>query len=312
MSTSHYNITKQTGNTFVYTPNSPIVTSHASEVSPRLHSQLSNEKVVKTERVVEEKTFTTTAAPLATAPLTAGALPTSSIPIPPPLPTWRVKNYTLPSNSYTSGFANNLLLQKGKLHHVPAPIEKKWLVDETPTSTGPSKILNNEQKSSSMKTGDTTTTTSKSSTFQKTDDGMLKKTERSETKTTTTIPKDPHVFDDISRDKGMAGTTTGPTTSATRPVSSSTYPANSSTYPASSSTHPSSTGHTTTGALASDHYTEPHKPSQIKHVKGIIKEKFGHITKNQRMEENGKVLEAQFEKEKFDYDTYQHNSGVKK
>jgi len=320
MSTSHYNITKQTGNTFVYSPNSPIVTSHASEVSPRLHSQLSNEKVIKTEKVVEEKVFTSTA------PTTSGGAPiirdsalpmSSNIPVPPPAPT-RVRNWELPRSQYTTGFLNNLTLQKGRLRHIQPPVEKKFLVDETSSS---SKLLNNQQKVSSMKSGETTTTKSQSSTVQKTDDGLLKKTERTETKTTTTIPKDPHVFDDINRDKtstGVAavplttGTTTKPLsgTHATSTHATSTHPA--STHPAS--THPASTHpHTTNGnTLGSDHYTEPHKPSQIKHVKGVLKEKFGHLTKNQRMEENGKVLEAEFEKEKFDYQTYQHNSGVKK
>ncbi|EGG21893.1 hypothetical protein DFA_01779 [Cavenderia fasciculata] len=55
---------------------------------------------------------------------------------------------------------------------------------------------------------------------------------------------------------------------------------------------------------------EPHKPSTIMKVKGVVKEKFGHITKNQRLEEEGKQLEAQFAKDKLDYQHFQDTHPV--
>ncbi|EFA76979.1 hypothetical protein PPL_09731 [Heterostelium album PN500] len=55
---------------------------------------------------------------------------------------------------------------------------------------------------------------------------------------------------------------------------------------------------------------EPHKPSQMQKIKGALKEKWGHITKNKKMEEEGKVLESQFQRQKNDYDSYMHTHGT--
>ncbi|KYQ93531.1 leucyl-tRNA synthetase [Tieghemostelium lacteum] len=261
MSASTYNVVKKEGNSFVYnSANSPIVSTHASELTPKLTSQRSNENIVtKTETVVEEKTFLPNSTITQTAskttidkPFLSGgtiaAMPTSSaIPVPPPLPPVT----KVQQNSTALPLDSQLALQKDKLAKPSDHKGNKF-----------SKLFHKKDK-----TGAPTTTA---------------------TNTATT------------------GSTSG---SSSHP--SSNLGGTHSTAPTNNDIPAASTTHHPTGTYGSG-YTEPHKPSQMKKVKGVIKEKFGHLTKNQKMEEEGKVLEAEFQKEKFDYQAYQHNAGVTK
>ncbi|KAN0041750.1 hypothetical protein ACTFIV_004296 [Dictyostelium citrinum] len=270
--TSQYKVAKEQGNTFVYQPtNSPNIFSTAVETSPK--PLMANEKIIKTEKVWEEKQFpdnssyttvkeTKTELP-GSAPkwsgsdnLSGGIAPmATNIPIPPPLPP-TVKRY--PLNDTSKGpLATQLANQKSHLKKVD--FKEPTLFDRIKEKVHPTDKAT--AKPLGTNTAPTTTTTGN---------------------TTTAAPLKPT------------------STANSHPTTASN---------ASTLNDTTKMGTRTNAAKTGDHYVEPHKPSQVKHVKGIIKEKVGHLTKNARMEENGKLLEAQFEKEKFDYQAYQHNAG---
>ncbi|KAN0012596.1 hypothetical protein ACTFIU_007905 [Dictyostelium citrinum] len=284
--TSQYKVAKEQGNTFVYQPtNSPNIFSTAVETSPK--PLMANEKIIKTEKVWEEKQFpdnssyttvkeTKTELP-GTAPkwsdsdnLSGGMAPmATNIPIPPPLPP-TVKRY--PLNDTSKGpLATQLANQKGHLKKVD--FKEPTLFDRIKEKVHPT------DKATAKPLGTTTGNT------------------------TTAAPLKP-----------TSTANSHPTTANSHPTTANSHPTTANSHPttasnASTLNDTTKMGTRTNAAKTGDHYVEPHKPSQVKHVKGIIKEKVGHLTKNARMEENGKLLEAQFEKEKFDYQAYQHNAG---
>ncbi|KAN0001027.1 hypothetical protein ACTFIZ_001482 [Dictyostelium cf. discoideum] len=281
--TSQYKVSKEQGNTFVYQPtNSPNIFSTAVETSPK--PLMANEKIIKTEKVWEEKQFPdnssyTTVKETKTeipggAPKwsgtdnlsSGGAIPMSTnIPTPPPLPP--VTKY--PLNDTSKGpLSTQLANQKGHLKKVD--FKEPTLFDRIKEKVHPT------DKATAKPLGTAANNTNATQ-------PLASKTTAPPPPTTTT-----------------ANTTNAPL----KPNSNTTYPTAASTL-----NDTSKMGTKTNAAKTGDHYVEPHKPSQVKHVKGIIKEKVGHLTKNAKMEENGKLLEAQFEKEKFDYQAYQHNAG---
>ncbi|EAL64808.1 hypothetical protein DDB_G0285289 [Dictyostelium discoideum AX4] len=280
--TSQYKVAKEQGNTFVYQPtNSPNIFSTAVETSPK--PLMANEKIIKTEKVWEEKQFpdnssfttvreTKTEIPgdapkwNSTDNLSSGSVPMSTnIPTAPPLPP--VTRY--PLNDTSKGpLSTQLANQKGHLKKVD--FKEPTLFDRIKEKVHPT------DKATAKPLG----TSANNTTTANTTNAPLKPT--STTANTTNAPLKPTS-----------------TTASTNPTA-----ANASTL-----NDTSRMGTKTNAAKTGDHYVEPHKPSQVKHVKGILKEKVGHLTKNARMEENGKLLEAQFEKEKFDYQAYQHNGG---
>ncbi|KAK5580739.1 hypothetical protein RB653_000763 [Dictyostelium firmibasis] len=280
--TSQYKVTKEQGNTFVYQPtNSPNIFSTAVETSPK--PLMANEKIIKTEKVWEEKqfpdnsTFTTVKETKTELPGEApkwsgsefsslGAAPMSTnIPIAPPLPpVTRCKLNDLSKGT----MASQLATQKGNLKKVD--FKEPTLFDRIkekvhPTDKATAKPLGTANTANTSKPLGTTNTANTSKPL-------------GTTNTSSNAPLKP--------------TSTHPTTTNASTLNDTTH-----------------MGSKANAAKTGDHYVEPHKPSQVKHVKGIIKEKVGHLTKNARMEENGKILEAQFEKEKFDYQAYQHNAG---
>ncbi|KAM9990571.1 hypothetical protein ACTFIY_006613 [Dictyostelium cf. discoideum] len=274
--TSQYKVAKEQGNTFVYQPtNSPNIFSTAVETSPK--PLMANEKIIKTEKVWEEKQFpdnssfttvreTKTEIPgdapkwSGTDNLSSGSIPMSTnIPTAPPLPP--VSKY--PLNDTSKGpLSTQLTNQKGHLKKVD--FKEPTLFDRIKEKVHPT------DKATAKPLGTS-----------------------ANNKTATTA----------------ANTTNAPLKPTSTTTAASTNPTAVNTSNASTLNDASRMGTKTNAAKTGDHYVEPHKPSQVKHVKGILKEKVGHITKNARMEENGKLLEAQFEKEKFDYQAYQHNAG---
>ncbi|GAM28929.1 hypothetical protein SAMD00019534_121050 [Acytostelium subglobosum LB1] len=131
-------------------------------------------------------------------------------------------------------------------------------------------------------------------------------------------------IDKIEQKIGGTGSQTDSTAAGTGLASSTTEEATTGGHipTASSLTSDKSTmvSETTTGPSSDTYYdglqhsdsvhpttssgTEPHKPSTIMNVKGFIKEKVGHITKNTKMEEEGRSLEAVYQQQKQDYTTF--------
>ncbi|KAN0048087.1 hypothetical protein ACTA71_002479 [Dictyostelium dimigraforme] len=280
--TSQYKVTKEQGNTFVYQPtNSPNIFSTAVETSPK--PLMANEKIIRTEKVWEEKQFPDNSsytalketkteipgeAPKWSGSDLAGTAPipkSSNIPTPPPLPA--VTRY--PLNDTSKGtLAAQLANQKGHLKKVD--FKEPSLFDKIkekihPTDKAAAKPLGTTSNTAPSNTGKPAPT---SNSALKSGNPTTADTSNAPLKPTSTTSSNPSALNDTSK-----------------------------------------MGTKANAAKTGDHYVEPHKPSQVKHVKGIIKEKVGHLTKNAKMEENGKLLEAQFEKEKFDYQAYQHNAG---